>query len=61
MDTNVKNTLVKVWIIQQWNNEFALAKNKDFLTFQGHRKMPERLGPKKFPGLKWVDIDPFGL
>ena len=33
----------------------------DLPTFQGHRKMIERLGPKKFPGLKWVDLDPFGL
>ena len=37
-----------------------LKKNIVFYK-QTNPTMSERLGPKKFSGLKWVDIDPFGL
>ena len=36
MDTNVKNTSVTVWIIQQWNNEFPLQ-SQWFVIILGSR------------------------
>ena len=37
MDTNVRNTSVQVWMIQQWNNEFTLATQQWFSRISGSR------------------------